>query len=200
MAPPETPPAPLSAGAAWGAGGYLVLSGPRGAHADSSAEGAAGALGPGEASGRRNCLCGCPRRLKPGCSAARSGRSLRLSGAGRRCSPSCRCHQPAEAGSRQGAEPELPRSLQRRESRAGRTPRRQPAGKASKVVVRARGVCAPLPCPRRLAGGLRRARFPDPELGDKRGSRRGGVLLLDPAAAQDQVLSRRIPAAIALPI
>ena len=91
-------------------GGYLVLSGPRGAHAATPLQWGLGVRwGPREASGRRNCFSGCPRRLGPGCSSERSSHCLRLSEARRRCSPSCRCHQPAEAGPVVGAGPELPR-------------------------------------------------------------------------------------------
>lgn len=109
-ASPETPPAPLAAVAACVWGGYLVLSGPRGAHAATPLQWGLGVRwGPREASGRRNCFSGCPRRLGPGCSSERSSHCLRLSEARRRCSPSCRCHQPAEAGPVAGAGPELPR-------------------------------------------------------------------------------------------
>lgn len=91
-------------------GGYLVLSGPRGAHAATPLQWGLGVRwGPREASGRRNCFSGCPLRLGPGCSSERSSHCLRLSEARRRCSPSCRCHQPAEAGPVAGAGPELPR-------------------------------------------------------------------------------------------
>lgn len=77
----DTSPAPLSAVAAWwGVPGPELAE--RRSRCDSSAEGAGGSLGLKGASGRRNRLSGCLRRLGRGCSAASSGRYSGLSGPG----------------------------------------------------------------------------------------------------------------------
>lgn len=193
LPPRETPPAAVASVAAWDGG---LVPGPEWAEGrslcDSSVEGAKGALGAegvrvpelplrvSAASGARAFLCA----LGPLLAALRGP-----------ASPQSQLPLPSTCGGGAygggGARAAPP--LQRRESRALPAPRRLPARlrKLSKVIECVRAGCAhsfPALCASRVG-------WADPGSQTQAGRGEG-----EPAAAQDQVPSRRIPAAIALPI